>query len=137
MDYIFDASFVGTLIISDEQNTNTFHLYKKIKNEDYKYTPNLFWYEVSNIFKNLLLRKRYSAEEVALLFPMVESLGLITDFNSGISYSKKIWEFSKNYNLSVYDAAYLELADRKKAILCTLDEDLQNAAKKHGVQTIT
>jgi len=136
MNYVFDVSFVGTLIISDEQNTQTNSLYQKIKNNDDKYTPNLFWYEISNIFRNLLLRKRYSAEEVTLLFPMVESLGLITDFGSGISYSKKIWDLSNSSNLSVYDAAYLELADRKKAILCTLDEDLLNAAKKHGVQII-
>ena len=35
-----------------------------------------------------------------------------------------------------YDTAYLELADRKKAVLCTLDKELQTAAKRHGVMVL-
>ena len=39
-------------------------------------------------------------------------------------------------NLSSYDAAYLELAERANAVLCTLDEDLRAVAKKRGVAVL-
>jgi predicted nucleic acid-binding protein len=40
---------------------------------------------------------------------------------------------SQLYNLSSYDAVYLELASRKKAKLMTLDNELTKAAKKVGL----
>jgi len=134
--YIFDASFVGSLVIPDEKKPQIKNLVKKIKNEDEKYSPELLWYEVTNIFRNLILRKRYTAEEVSLFFQYAADLGIKIIYGVNINYSKKIWDLCNTYNLSAYDAAYLELADRKKAILCTLDDDLINAAKKHGVKTI-
>ena len=136
MIYIFDASFVGSLVIPDEKKSQIKNLVKKIKNEDEKYSPELLWYEVTNIFRNLILRKRYTAEEVSLFFQYAADLGIKIIYGVNINYSKKIWDLCNTYNLSAYDAAYLELADRKKAILCTLDDDLINAAKKHGVKTI-
>jgi len=137
MDYVFDASFVGALVISDEKNIQTDHLYKKIKNEDDKYSPNIIWYEISNIFRNLVRQKRFTPDETSLLFPMVANIGIITDCKMGINYSKILWDLGNKYNLSAYDAAYLELAERKNAVLCTLDDNLLEAAKKHCVKIIT
>jgi len=46
---------------------------------------------------------------------------------------KKILRLCTGHNLSSYDAAYLELAERKNAIFCTFDVNLRTAAKKYGV----
>jgi hypothetical protein len=43
-------------------------------------------------------------------------------------------QLSRRYNLSTYDAAYLELALRLGLPLATLDEMLVSAAKKSGVK---
>jgi predicted nucleic acid-binding protein len=43
-------------------------------------------------------------------------------------------QLARRYNLSAYDASYLELALRRGVPLATLDEDLQKAAKKAGVK---
>jgi predicted nucleic acid-binding protein len=51
----------------------------------------------------------------------------------GVDYAEKLLRLAHNYDLSSYDAAYLELAGRKKAVLCTLDGNLQRAAEKYGV----
>jgi predicted nucleic acid-binding protein len=42
---------------------------------------------------------------------------------------------AREYNLSAYDAAYLELAIRYDAPLATLDGKLQRAAQQAGVNT--
>jgi len=61
---------------------------------------------------------------------------LISDFETGTGYIEKLLRLCNDYNISSYDAAYLELAGRKKAVLCTLDENLTVAAKKYGVKVL-
>lgn len=41
---------------------------------------------------------------------------------------------ARRYELSAYDAAYLELALRSGLPMATLDHDLEKAAKKAGVK---
>jgi predicted nucleic acid-binding protein len=85
----------------------------------------------------MIKAKRFVFEEFSHFFTMLKAFGLSTDYESGIDYSQKILRLSNEYNLTAYDAAYLELAERKNAVLCTFDEDLIKAAKKHGVSVIT
>jgi predicted nucleic acid-binding protein len=131
--YVFDASFVGALIIPDEKNPSVDRMYEKINNEDEKYAPHLLWYETANVFKNLLMRKRYTFDQVFRLFPPLTALCINCDFETGTGYAEKILRLCNDYNISSYDAAYLELARRKKAVLCTLDENLQATAAQYGV----
>ena len=136
MVYVFDASFVGALIIPDEINPGVEEIYSGI-GEDEIFAPQLLWYEVANIFNNLLRRRRHNYNEVRQLIPALAAIRLKTDFETGAVYSEKLLRLCTEYNLSSYDIAYLELAERKKAILCTLDGGLQTAAKKHGIAIAT
>jgi len=136
MLYVFDASFIGALIIPDEYNSSVEKMYDKIRNDDEKHVPQLLWYEISNIFRNLIRQSRFTGDEVIQFFPRLSAFRLKTDFETGVAYSQKLLCLCNDYNLSSYDAAYLELADRKKAALCTLDKALQAAAKKHGVRVL-
>ena len=136
MVYVFDSSFVGTQIIPDEQDPLLDILYRKIKTNDEKHAPQILWYEISNMFNNLIRRKRYTFDDVIQFFQPLSALRLIIDFETGIEYSKTLLRLCNDYNLSSYDASYLELAERKKAVLCTLDERLRVAAKKRGVRVL-
>jgi predicted nucleic acid-binding protein len=136
MVYVYDASFVGTLVIPDEKNLKVEKIHESLDEDEEIFTPQLFWYEITNIFNKLLLRKRYTFEKIVPFFSTVSKVGLITDTETGIGYSQKLFHLCNDYKLSSYDAAYLELADRKKAVLCTLDRDLKIAAKKHGIEVI-
>jgi predicted nucleic acid-binding protein len=136
MIYIFDASFVGALIIPDEKNPQVGKMYARIQNEDEKFTPHLLWYEISNIFNKLIRDNRYDYNEVQKLIPLLTALHLETDSVTGANYSQRLLLLCNNHKLSAYDAAYLELAERKKATLCTLDKHLRIAAEKHKVPVI-
>jgi predicted nucleic acid-binding protein len=133
MDYVFDASFVGAKIIPDEKNPRINIIGYSIANDETIFVPQLLWYEIANIFNNLVLRKRYTYDETARFVPLLQALRLTTDYETGADYSAHILRIARDYALSAYDAAYLELAGRKKAVLCTLDGSLQKAAKKYGV----
>ena len=138
MIYVIDSSFLCALIIPDEKNTVTDRMHAKIKNGDEKHSPHLVWYEVANVFNNLIRRRRYTFNEVLQFFPRLEAMciSLKDDFATGAEYSKKIFRLCNDHNLSSYDAAYLELAERKKAVLCTVDDNLKAAARKIGVAVL-
>jgi len=136
LTYVYDVSFIIAIILPDEINQAVDDIHDALDENDTVYIPHLTWYEAANIFRNLIVRKRFSVEEVTHFIPMLLFVDLNTDFETGINYTTKIWQLGNDYNLTAYDAAYLELAERKNAILCTLDVDLQNAARKHGVKTL-
>ncbi|MDR0321642.1 MAG: type II toxin-antitoxin system VapC family toxin [Treponema sp.] len=136
MVYVYDSSFVSALIIPDEKNPKIDKLHRAVSESDEIFTPQLLWYEMTNIFMHLLRRRRYSHENVYNLLPCLSAIRLTTDFENGINYSTKIFLLCDKYKLNSYDAAYLELAARKKAVLCTLDRGLRIAAKKHGIEVI-
>jgi len=136
LNYVYDTSFLFAIILPDEKNDDIDKICNALSDEDDVYIPQLVWYESANVFRNLIRNKRFTADEVDRFFPILSFINFITDFETGINYSKKICELGNEYNLSAYDAAYLELAVRKNAILCTLDDDLLKAAKKHSVKTI-
>ena len=136
MKYVLDSSFIGAIIIPDEKNPKVDKVRAGIGEDEEIFIPQLLWFEITNVFKNLVRRKRFTADEVIQLYPQLTSLRLICDYETGTNYSKRLLHLCNEYNLSSYDAAYLELAERKSAILCTLDESLRIAAKKHGVTVI-
>ena len=136
MNYVYDTSFIIAVILPDENNLIIDNIYDALDENDDVYIPQLSWYEIANVFRNLIRHKRFTEDEAVYFYPMLSFIEFKTDFETGVNYSKKLWELGNKYNLSAYDAAYLELADRKKAVLCTLDDDLLKAAKKHGVSTI-
>ena len=133
MVYVFDSSFVAALIIPDEWNPGVDEIKAGIGEEEEIFIPGLFWYEISNIFYNLVRRRRYTIDEVFRLFPNLSAIRLTGDHETGPGYSANLLRLCSDFNLSSYDAAYLELAKRKNAVLCTMDKSLRAAAKKCGV----
>jgi predicted nucleic acid-binding protein len=90
--------------------------------------------------------------EVANVIARAEAKGLVTEARSGAflemldgvdievdaaTFARALsdtLQLARRYQLSAYDASYLELALRSGSPLATLDEDLQKAAKKSGVK---
>ena len=136
MDYVFDSSFIGAIIIPDEKNPNVDKVRKGIGEKEEIFIPHLLWYEITNVFMNLIRRRRFTEAEVLRFYPRLDAIDFTCDYAAGIDYSQKLLRLCGDYRLSSYDAAYLELAERKEATLCTLDEGLRLAAKKHGVTVI-
>jgi len=67
------------------------------------------------------------------VFALFEKMDFETDYITGMTNSKKLYELGRQYNLSSYDATYLELVIRKEASLATLDNQLLNAASDCGI----
>ena len=136
MIYVFDASFAGAFIIPDEKNPGVEKIRANIGEDEEIFVPQLFWYEIASIFRNVIRHKRFTFDEVLNFFPSLTAIRLTSDFETSPGYAEKLLRLCNDYNLSSYDASYLELAERKRAALCTLDDKLTAAAKKRGVTVL-
>jgi predicted nucleic acid-binding protein len=92
--------------------------------------PWLFWFEIRNI---LVVNERRGRIDVTdadhFLSELSKLIAEVDDEPDGSAVMK----LARSYQLTVYDAAYLELASRRKLSLCTLDKQLIAAAPKSGV----
>jgi len=89
--------------------------------------------EVTNGLQMAVRRQRLKAENVAQLMTQLRHLPLRVDSETPVMGWNEIPALATRFNLTTYDAAYLELALRLDAPLATLDQDLARAAREAGV----
>jgi predicted nucleic acid-binding protein len=100
-----------------------------IRGGDFLLVPPIFRHEVANA---LLRSARLSRDDVLIRLPKLEALGLeVAD--RGFSGLERSIELADRHGLTVYDAAYLELAIDVDAELATDDRDLRRAAQAEGI----
>ncbi len=95
--------------------------------------PDLWHLEVVNVVLGQERRKEISPADAARFMAQLESLPIYVDPLTASQAFGRIAMLARSYNLSSYDAAYLELAIRQCLPLATLDKALGKAATKAGV----
>ena len=95
-------------------------------------TP-VFLYETCNAVMNSLRRRRIDEQAAEEYLDMIYGFPIRID---GQQAMPDVIEFSLKHALTVYDAAYLELARRLSLPLATLDVALTAAAKKEKVAVL-
>jgi predicted nucleic acid-binding protein len=96
--------------------------------------PSLWWFEVRNILIVNERRRRITESGTASFLLNLSLLRLRTDRSPD---ENAVLRLARAHRLSVYDAAYLELAQREGLPLATLDADLQRAAAGEGVALVS
>jgi predicted nucleic acid-binding protein len=134
--YVLDASFCVPHIIPEERTDFIDSFFSSIEESDALFVPHLWWYEIGNILKKASSRNRLDYTRALALVSDLPNFRVCTDSEYGNVYTGTLLRLAHNYNLTVYDAAYLELAARKGAVLGTLDGNLKTAAAKHGVDVV-
>jgi predicted nucleic acid-binding protein len=82
----------------------------------------------------LVRRGKLTAEERQTGLSFLRALRLRIDHEAASMAFSRLSELASTYQLSVYDAAYLELAQRRELMLACKDSPLREAAKKSGVK---
>jgi predicted nucleic acid-binding protein len=91
--------------------------------------PALWPFEVANSLLVLLRRKKILAEERERALSALARLPLVVDEDGPRLALGSISALAAEHGLTVYDAAYLELAVRRKLPLASRDEALCKAAR--------
>jgi predicted nucleic acid-binding protein len=95
--------------------------------------PALFALEVANGLVVGERRKRLRQAEIRRFLALLEGLSMVQDVQPMSVMMSTVLALAREFGLSTYDAAYLELAIREGAPLATLDIGLRTAARKAGV----
>ena len=95
--------------------------------------PAIWGLEVANAVLVGERGKRLRQPEIRRFTTLLENLPVVQDVQPVGGHVSHVLPLAREYNLSAYDAAYLELSIRHSAPLATLDRRLQRAAEKAGV----
>lgn len=126
---VLDASATLPILLEDEANDQIDRFFVDV--EDNFVAPAIWKYELCNSLLQARRSGRISGENLEAHFDLVSELGIEVDEDVP---SHRLIKLAMKYELTAYDAAYLELAIRKGAELATLDQKLSAAAKKAGVR---
>jgi len=132
MPFVVDASVTACWAFRDEDHPVADAALERLRT-DSAVTPGLWWHEVRNILVVNERRKRLDASEVTTFLRDITRLGISLDHAPKEGEALRL---ARTHRLSVYDAAYLELAQRLGIALATLDAELIRAARVEAVALI-
>ena len=95
--------------------------------------PALWPLEVANALTVLQRRRKLTEDEKQAGLGWLRSLPLRIDHETALLAFSRLSELASAHQLSVYDAAYLELAQRRHLVLGCKDGPLRTAARRAGV----
>lgn len=128
---VADASFCGAWVLTDESSGAAESLLARIISGSVQLVvPALWHYEMLNLLRSAVRRKRLATKDLDLTVESLERVPMTLEDLPGAPARRRILHLAMQFDLSSYDAAYLELADRFKISLQTNDAKLAAAAKQ-------
>lgn len=129
MPIVTDASVLLAIAFKDEHSTLAAAVLDAIQDEG-AVVPAQFWFEVRNV---LVMSERRGRITPLQTHTFLAELGAQPIEIEPLPPEAAVLNLARKHGLTVYDAAYLELAQRKGAVLATMDAALIRAAKSIGV----
>jgi predicted nucleic acid-binding protein len=133
MSYVIDPSVALAWLLPDETNALAETIREAVENGAEAWIPAHWWLEIGNGLLMAERRGRIAPEQVAQALSLVDSLPLEKDEDTAGQIPMRTMALARKHCLTLYDAAYLELAQRRGAILATFDAQLMKAAAKERV----
>jgi len=131
--FILDASATLPWCFADEATAATNAMLARLRTSDEAIVPAHWPAEVANVLLIAVRRQRISSDDALAFLEDLEGLPIRLDPSSKSLFREKVLPVAQKYSLTVYDAAYLELAIRERLPLATLDDDLRRAARASGI----
>ncbi len=129
-DVVIDASLASSWCFPDERTDYANGVLHAVCSSLVALAPRLWAYEVRNSVLIGLRRGRISKADAESFVDSLADLNI--HLVDPVSYDA-VFRLAELSGLTVYDAAYLDLAIREGSQLASLDDALQKAAVKSGV----
>ena len=134
-DFVIDASVALTWCFKDELTEASRDLLGRLQNGTAA-VPTLWPLEVANVLALAERRGRITTAESARLIALFATLDIDVDSEAPSLAFTRIVDLARDERLTVYDAAYLELAMRLGVPLASKDGSLCDAAERVGVSVL-
>lgn len=132
MTVVLDASMTINWLFKDERTPAAHEVMKRVV-ADGAVVPSLWRLEVANMLRNAIRRRRCDEDYVARSLSRLERFRITIDDETDRHAWAETRMLSREEDLTVYDAAYLELALRRGLPLASRDRDLIAAAERRSI----
>ena len=131
---VLDVSVVASWHFPDEFTAESNAILEMLRGRKHNArVPGIRWFEIHNVLLRGERRGRSSVQQTAQFQDLLDELPITI---VPIVPPNVILSLARRHNLTFYDAAYLELAQRENIPLATLDQALARAAIAEGVPLI-
>ena len=135
MSLVLDASLTLAWFFKDERTPAADAVLTEVA-EKGAVVPALWRLEVANALQVALRRKRIDAAFRDSALTQLSRLSISADPDTDAYAWTIILQLADRFQLTLYDAAYLELAARRRLPLATLDRELRDAAAALGIAVL-
>ena len=132
---VTDASLTLQWFLEDEADRGYSLAVLQRLQQDSAVVPSLRFYEMGNGLMTACRRKRIAFDQAIEYLKKVRKLPIPHDEVSP-DIILNLPDIANRYDLTNYDAAYLELAIRRRLMLATTDDALRKAAVRAGVALV-
>jgi predicted nucleic acid-binding protein len=132
MPFVLDASIALAWAFADETDPRATAALARIRTDE-ALVPSIWWFEIRNTLVVNQRRGRLTEADTAAFLRTLSRLAVTIDRQPG---EAEVLSLARRHRLSVYDAAYLELAQRDSIPLSTLDQRLADAARAAQVPLV-
>ena len=134
--FVLDASAALPWCFRDEASEPTNRLLKRLQKDDEALVPAHWTVEVGNALLVAIRRKRIVREDVVRFLNDLAVLPIRVGPTEPAVVAAYTLPLAEKHGLSLYDAAYLQLALSERLPLATQDTQLVRAAKGEGVTLV-
>jgi predicted nucleic acid-binding protein len=136
LSIILDASMAITWLFDDEQTEAADAILERVT-RDGAIVPSLFRLEIGNMLRNAERRGRCDETYTAHSFERLMRLAITIDNETDERAWAETLVLARQHDLTLYDAAYLELAVRLGGPIATCDNALVRAGERCGVEVLS
>ncbi len=132
---VIDCSAAIAWCFEDEASDAADSLLSRVASEG-AVVPVLWHLEVANVLIQAARRGRITADDADTRLRLMAALPITTDPETSVRAWHDTLALARAEGLTAYDAAYLELAARRRLPLATWDRDLAEAARRRGLTVL-
>jgi predicted nucleic acid-binding protein len=136
MSIVVDASMAIAWLFDDESTADAHAIMRRVVIEG-ALVPTLWRLEVANVLRNAVRRGRCDQVYADRSLARLGRLAIHSDEDTDRQAWGMTRQLSQEENLTLYDAAYLELALRKGIPLASCDAALIAAAERRAVEVLS
>jgi predicted nucleic acid-binding protein len=134
-EFAVDATFAATWCFDDEATSESDACFRQAAAQGI-IIPTLWIYEVANLVWAAERRKRISLNEAEDWLRVLSVLVIEEDQPMKAHVWTQVFEIARQFSLTVYDATYVELAQRRNVPLATRDKAMIAAAQALKIKVI-
>lgn len=134
--FVLDTSIALKWFLEDENDrAYSLAILRSLSNDYRPLVPWLWYYEMANVLLIQVHRKRVAFEEAKAFLSLIGEMAIDIDAPDKQAILQ-LPHLARKHNLTSYDAAFLELAQRLQLPLATSDQALVRAAGDAKVQLL-